>query len=353
MSLRLWSIRSGGPARPSLLVGVTVAALLVLSACTSAGSDDSTSTSSVPPATSTTIEPPSTPTNPPPPTTTTSTSIAPTTTVPPSEEVVDAWSAYWDGWVEVRASEDLDPAPLEAIAASEVVDGALALFERERSSGVGPVQTEVVLHAAVTDQDPDRASVEDCVLLSPSFTETVGVWYEADLTRAGQGWIVDAVRIPSGGGCVPQQMADAAIAGYEAFYAGWTDFWDPADPNSPRVGEVLSDPQKTLIVNLLRDHQARGVALRGRPVLHPEVIEVRSPSELVILNCFEPASDYGVYDIESGERLDDVASVRNGQRNLESAVMVLENDVWKVSDLQGQVDFACEFAPTDRGVPSV
>ena len=110
---------------------------------------------------------------------------------------------------------------------------------------------------------------------------------------------------------------------------------------------------RSLIVDLLGDHQARGVALRGRPVLHPEVIEVRSPTELVILSCMEPATEYGVYDIESGERLDDVAPVRNGQRNLESAVMVLEDGVWKVSDLQGQVDFACEFAPTDRGVPSV
>jgi hypothetical protein len=353
VSLRLWSIRFGGPTRPPFLVGVTVAALLVFSACTSADSDDSTSTSSSPPASSTTIDPPSTPTNPPPTTTSTSTSVAPTTTLPISEGVIDAWSAYWDAWAEVRVSESLDPAPLEAVASSDVVAGAVALFERERSSGVVPVQTEVVLHAAVTDQDSDRASVEDCVLLLPSFTETVGVWYEADLTRTGQGWVVDAIRIPSGGGCVPQEMADAAIDGYEAFYTGWADFWDPPDPDSPLIGEVLADPKKTLIVDLLTDHRARGVALRGHPILHAEVIEVRSPTELVILSCMEPAADYGVYDIESEERLDDVAPVRDGQRNLESAVMILEDDVWKVSDLQGQVDFACEFAPTDRGVPSI
>jgi hypothetical protein len=143
------------------------------------------------------------------------------------------------------------------------------------------------------------------------------------------------------------------IAGYESFYAGWTDFWDPADPDSPLIGELVADPQKSVILNLLTDHQARGAALRGRPLLHPEVIEVRSPTELVILSCLEPAAEYGLYDIASGERLDDVPAVRNGQRNLESAVMVLEGDLWKVSDLQGQVDFACEFAPTDRGLPSV
>lgn len=263
------------------------------------------------------------------------------------------WSAYWDAWVQVRASDDLDPSPLRAVAAETVVDGAVALFERQRSSGLGPVETEVVLHPSVTNASDDRVSIEDCVLLSPSFTDTVGVWYRAELARTEVGWVVESVRIPSAGGCVPREMADAAIASYEAFYDGWAVFWDPPDPASPVIEQVLAEPQRSLIVDLLTDHQSRGVALRGHPVLHPEVIEVRSPTELVILSCLEPAMDYGVYDLESGERLDDVPAVREGQRNLESAVMVFEDGRWKVSDLQGQVDFACEFAPTDRGLPSI
>ncbi len=267
--------------------------------------------------------------------------------------MIDAWSSYWEAWAEVRASDDLDAAPLRTVASDVVVDGALALFERQRSSGLGPVETDVVLHPSVTESDPDRVSIEDCVLLSPSFTDTTGVWYQAELARTEQGWIVQSVRIPSAGGCVPQEMADAAIAAYEAFYDGWAVFWDPPDPASPVIEQVLAEPQRSLIVGLLTDHRARGVALRGRPVLHPEVIEVRSPTELVILSCLEPAMDYGVYDLESGERLDDVPAVREGQRNLESAVMVFEDGRWKVSDLQGQVDFACEFAPTDRGLPSI
>jgi hypothetical protein len=267
--------------------------------------------------------------------------------------VIDAWSAYWDAWVEVRASDDLDPAPLNAVAAEDVVDGALALFERQRTSGLGAVQTEVVLDAIVVDSDFDRASVEDCVLLLPSFTDTVGVWYQADLARTEGGWVVEAVRIPSGGGCVPQKMAKAAFAGYEAFYSGWVEFWDPANPGSPLIGEVLTEPQKTLIVDLLTDHQARGVALRGQPTTHPEVVEVRTTTELVILDCTEPDPDYGVFNLETGERLPDEPPVREGQRNLRSAVMVFEDGKWKVSDLQGQVDFTCEFAPTERGLPSV
>ncbi|MEX2278912.1 MAG: hypothetical protein WEA76_02355, partial [Acidimicrobiia bacterium] len=80
---------------------------------------------------------------------------------------------------------------------------------------------------------------------------------------------------------------------------------------------------------------------------------VRSETEVVILDCLEPALDFGLYDLATGERLEDEPLVREGQRNLRSAVMVFRNGEWKVSDLQGQVDFACEFAPTDRGLPSV
>jgi hypothetical protein len=269
------------------------------------------------------------------------------------DDVIAAWSGYWAAWAEVRASEDLDPGPLAAVAAPGVVDAAVALFERQRSSGSGAVETEVALHVSVVEIGADRASVEDCVLLSPSFTDTVGVWYQADLVRAGPGWVVEAVRIPSGGGCVPGEMADAAIAGYDAYYQAQAEFWDPPDPDSPLVDQVLTEPQRSFIVGLLDQHQTQGVALRGQPTTHPEIIEVQSPTELVVLDCFEPALGFGLYDLETGERIPGDTPVRDGQRNLRSAVMVLEDDLWKVSDLQGQVDFSCEFAPTERGLPSV
>jgi hypothetical protein len=191
------------------------------------------------------------------------------------------------------------------------------------------------------------------VLLSPSFTDTVGVWYQADLTLTERGWVVDAVRIPSGDGCVPHEIADAAIAGYDVYYEAQVEFWDPPNPSHPRIDQVLANPQKDFIIGLLEEHQAQGIALRGRPTTHPEVIEVRSPTELVILDCFEPALDFGLYDLDTNERLPDEPPVREGQRNLRSALMVLDEGRWKVSDLQGQVDFSCEFAPTNRGLPSV
>ena len=334
----------GGPVRPSILVGVAAAALSVFASCTSGPANSPTTSSSIPATTTTRPEPQ---------TTTTSTSVAVVTTSPSDQEVLEAWNAYWAAWVEVRASDDLDPAPLEAVASPDVVSGALALFERQRSSGLGPVETEVVLSPTVTISEPEQATVEDCVLLVPSFTDATGVWYQANLIHADSRWIVESLRIPTGGGCVPREVAEASLAGYRAYFVAESVFWDPPDPDSSLLSEVLADPQKSFIVGLLEEHMSRGIALRGQPTTHPEVIEVRSPTEVVILSCSEPDPNFGLYDIESGERLPEESSPSDGQRDLQSAVMVLEGDSWKVSDLQGQVDFACEFAPTSRGLPSV
>lgn len=229
----------------------------------------------------------------------------------------------------------------------------MALYERQRESGLGPVEIDVVSFAKVTVDGSERAVIEDCVLLSPPLTDTTGVWYRAELVLEDRGWVVSDLRIPSAGGCVPAEMAADAMAGYEAYYDAHSQLWDPADPDHPLLDQVLAEPQKSFIVGLLEAHRARGVALRGRPSTHPEVIELRSPTELVILDCFEPAPNFGLYDVETGERLADEPPVREGQRNLRSAVMVFEQGRWKVADLQGQVDFTCEFAPTRRGLPSV
>jgi len=146
----------------------------------------------------------------------------------------------------VRASDDLDPAPLETVASAQVVEGAIALFERQREFGQGAIETDVSLHATVTAEQADGATIEDCVLLAPSFTDTVGVWHEADLVRTEEGWVVDAVRVPSAGGCVPKEMADSAIAGYQAYYDARSSFWDPerhdgsrCDPPPPNAHRPL------------------------------------------------------------------------------------------------------------------
>ncbi len=330
-----------------LFVAVTVA---LVAACNgSVPSTTSTTTSSTPPTSTT---PASTTTRLP---ASTTTSMVPATTepVPPDEAVEEAWLEFWDAWVAVRASDPLDAAPLEAVASPQVVDAAVTLFERDRDSNPTGVATDVFASATVVEMAADAAAVEDCVVLAPSFTNTGGIRYEADLRPSDGGWVVTDLRIRSAGGCVPSEFESAAIAGYEAYYEAVAEFWDPPDPSSPLIDEVLVDPRRSSIVALLEEHADRGVAFRSDPTTHPEVIEVRSTTEVVILDCYEPAATDGVFDLETGERLPDEPAIRDGQRNLRSAVMILDEGRWKASDFQGQVDFTCEFAPTNRGLPSV
>lgn len=318
---------------------------MVVAACDGGSTTDGTDTTNSTDSSTSTAAPTST--------TSSATTTTTTTARDVSGEVLATWDAFWEAWTNVRASEDLDPTPLLEVASPDVVEGVLALFERQRESGLGPVETEVVTHAKVTNTESDRVVIEDCVLLSPSFTESAGVWYEAELQTSGSGWLVADLRIRSVGGCVPAEMAADAIAGYEAYYDAVDEFWDPPDPEHPLISAVLAEPRLSNVISLLEEHEAQGVAFRTSPIIHPEVIEVRSPTELVILDCYEPDPADGLYDLATGERLPDEPTIREGQRNLRSAVMVFEDGRWKSSDFQGQVDFACEFAPTERGLPSV
>ena len=340
-------LKPKGPTAPAWrrrLVGLLTVSLFAAACSNSSPAADPTTTADSP----TTSAPATTAGS------TTSTSITTTTTVAPlEEELLAAWDGFWEAWTTVRASEDLDPGPLQEVASPDVVAGAVALFERQRESGLDPVETEVVTHAKVTNTESDQAVIEDCVLLSPSFTESAGVWYEADMRISGSSWLVADLRIRSVGGCVPAEMAADAIAGYEAYYDAVNEFWDPPDPGHPLISDVLAEPRLSNVISLLEEHEARGVAFRTSPITHAEVIEVRSATELVILDCYEPDPADGLYDLATGERLPDEPTIREGQRNLRSAVMVFENGRWKSSDFQGQVDFACEFAPTERGLPSV
>ena len=47
--------------------------------------------------------------------------------------------------------------PLLKRPSADVVDGAISLFERQRSSGLGPVETDFELHPAIETSEPNQA----------------------------------------------------------------------------------------------------------------------------------------------------------------------------------------------------
>ncbi len=290
--------------------------------------------------------------------TTPSTTSAPTTeptatpAVPPAEGALDVWTAMWDG-AELLVSDPLT-AEAEMGAASDPAVAAqlTTIFLPQVDSDVEVVTRTFDNHPVLTDTGTGIVQIEDCLQVSPPDTAPF-VWFSGTAAVEGGAWRIMSIEPKALGGCVPAEIAEAAIAGYEVYWDARVEFWDPADPSHPLVEETLTGAQLEVIRNLLANHEQQGLVLRGRAETHPEVVQITSATELTILDCMIQDRERGVFDASTGERTDDIAPVAEGQRDLRSTVMVMEGDRWKVSDVQGQANVRCDTAPTVQGLPSV
>jgi len=328
-----------------------VAALLfvlaaVVTACSSGGADnnavaDPTASVDLPEATGT----PTTSASAVPPTTEPAIAVDPT-------GAIEAWLTLWQGAEEIVTDPESAESTIGAVAVDSVFDQLDTIYNPSVASSVGNSSRIFDNNPVATEQADGSVAIEDCMFETPKVGNAT-IWYSG-IVRATDGqWRVESLALTSEIGCVPSALAEAAIDGYEAYWDARVLFWDPANPDHPLVRETLSGGQLDLIETLLADHAARGLALRGRAEGNPEVIEVRSPREVAILDCMAQDTARGLFDVATGARLGDVPPVVEGQLDLTSAVMILEDGLWKVSDIQGQVDVSCDMAPTPQGLPVV
>lgn len=328
-------------ARPA----VSVLVVALLAAC----SGDSTAAELVDPAPEATAEPTVAEAQPP----------APTPTpqpVPPSEPnvsaAVQAWLELWDGAEKLVTDPEAAADEMLVVSSDEVVDQLDTIYNPAVASGATSSARSFENTPVLEAQADGSISIDDCIFEAPRAGNAT-IWYSGTAEPIGDAWMITSITLTSHIGCVPGQVAADAIAGYEAYWDARVEFWDPADPSSLLLGQTMAGAHLDLVSRLLADHADRGLALRGRPRTHPEIIEVRSATEVVVLDCVEQDPGRGVFVVETGERLGDIPDVRDGQRDLSSAVMVLEDGTWKVSDVQGQADVSCETAPTAQGLPVV
>ncbi|MDH3571621.1 MAG: hypothetical protein OER89_15730, partial [Gemmatimonadota bacterium] len=189
--------------------------------------------------------------------------------------------------------------------------------------------------------------INDCLLLQPPVTAVQANWYSGVADVGDDGLLrLTALEPESLTGCVPAAIADAVLVDYEDYWDAAVEYWVPADADHPRLAETATGAHYDLIFELLVDHEARGLELRGRPETHPEVFEYRSPTEVVIVDCQLTDPERGLFVTATGERLPDVAPIVPGQRDARQVTLLLEDGRWKVSDRQAQVDFECQFAPS-------
>ena len=87
-------------------------------------------------------------------------------------------------------------------------------------------------------------------------------------------------------------------------------------------------------------------------VIHPEVLRVEGPDQIVIFDCQLADQNRGLFNA-AGERQAGIDPAQPDQRDIYEVTMLFEDGRWKTSDIQVQENVECEFAPTSRGVPVV
>ncbi len=326
---------------------------LVLAACSGGTNSTDTIPDTTATSTSSTTTAPPASTAPPTSSTTTTTTTLPVVT---DDEVLAGWNAYWTVWARQRASDPIDRAAFEEVARAEVVDGAIAFFEKERDSGAPLIVPRVYPSGSVTGVTGESATIEACTLISRPPTGVPGSLYDVLMEQTADGsWIVAELALVSAAGCVPTDLAAAAVEAYQAYWDDRGGLSNPADPDAPWLADRMTGEHLEVMTGLYEDLQERGLYFTGRPATHPEIVEVDLNWSVIILDCMAIPSDWGVYVIETGEPTDDAEPAGDGRLDLRSALM--KNDMadgsgaWRVSTLAGEVNASCEFAPTDNALP--
>ncbi len=294
----------------------------------------------------------------------TTTAAAPTTAVPepsstetpaavapPTEGATEAWISMWQGAELLVVDPDAAQVAILDAANESVLAQLDTIYNPSVDSDAVSTPRTFENNPTVTPEDDGTVVIDDCIFESPRIGNAT-IWYSGIAEVVDGQWRIVALDLRSELGCVPAGISEEAIAGYEAYWDARVDFWQPADPSNPLVEQTMTGIHLDLISRLLADHQANGLELRGRAETRPEIVEVRSATEVAILDCAVQDPDRGLYDA-TGSRLSDIPPVRDGQTDLTSAVMILEDGAWKVSDVQGQADVSCDMAPTPQGLPTV
>ncbi len=312
--------------------GLLLAILTALVACT--GGTDEPPEPAPPPA-ETDPEPPDTEAEP---------DLEPEPAPADSDALAETWEAFQSAWVEQAAADDPDPDAFEGSAVDP--DGTVALLETLRAGGrLVTTDQELWPRFAI---DGDRAEVVDCVVAAqhpagqPDSLATVTISWEATATATDDGWLIDTAR-PGNLFCVADELNDELLAAYEAFRTAKNAAWDPPDPDHPDLERTMAGEQLTFIRDLLTEHQRDGIVVRDpAPTDNAVVFEV-GIGEATVSDCTQQVPERGAFDLDTGERLDDlIPPIREGQLDGQSVELERQPDgSWRVVDQAGTRDTDC------------
>lgn len=277
-----------------------------------------------------------------------STTTSSTTELPSDTELaVEAWDTAWE------------LATTEGSRADQLVDAGVATPDAAAQfvaiaslNDTDPARREILRHPTTAQVDGGLA-VNDCLFISPPLTTASASFYQGTIDVAGREARVTGLKAISPRGCIPRAINDQVLEDYTEYWWGLDEVSENLKSlDQDRISELTTGQHRENVLAAARRFSESGDELRDDPTLHPEVMEWRDPTTVVILDCQQADPEFGLY-ADDGRRLPEPPAPVPDQLDLREVTMVLENGRWKVSDRQGSANTSCEFAPTSFGVPVV
>jgi len=270
------------------------------------------------------------------------------------DEVGRLWEAFHAAWVEQAALDDPDPAAFNGLAADP--DATIEVLDALRAGG-RLVTTETELWPRF-DIDDDRAEIVDCAIVSqhpadrPDSVATVTVAWEATATLTDDGWRIETAR-PGDLFCIAEELNDQLLDAYRDYRQAKDAAWDPPDPEHPDLERTMTGEQLEFIRELLTEHQRDGIVIRDPAPVDSAVVFDVGIGTATVSDCTEQVVERGAFDLETGERLDDlIPPIRDGQLDLQSVELERRLDgSWRVVDQAGTRDTNCEPGSTRYVLP--
>lgn len=273
------------------------------------------------------------------------------------EQIAALWEAvHTERLQQVRSDGEPDAAAFEPYATDDATQALLDHIHAARSDvEIELAGVEYWTEVAIAPSG-DAADISDCLIIEERPTEQndaeptarTRVW-TGTATETGDGWKLETV---SAGidHCVPPALNAELIDAYVAYHEAWTAAWDPPDPDHPSLEATMAGERLTEIRRQLEADLADGIAFRDpHDPLENAVVFDLGIGTATVSDCHEAHSGYGAFDMETGERRDDViAPVEPGQLNLTSADFVRTDDGhWKVTKSGGLDRSNCQPGGTE------
>jgi hypothetical protein len=274
---------------------------------------------------------------------------APADETPGTEELAAVWEAFHAAWVEQAAADDPDPAAFEDVAVDP--DGVAEALTMQRGDS-RLVTTEAELWPRF-DIDGNSAEVADCTIVAqhpdgqPNSTATVTIGWAATAVVTEDGWrIQDARQLDLF--CIAEELNDELLAAYRAFREAKDAAWDPPDPEHPDLERTMAGDQLEFIRDLLAEHQREGIVIREPAATDNAVVFDVGLGRATVSDCTEQVEGYGAFDVDSGERLDDlIAPVDPGRLDAQSVELERDDDgAWRVIDQAASRGTDCVIGST-------